>query len=267
MKIIRPTPRWSEITIDADKDMRGKSLTNLNDVEYKRLITETDYVIQKSPDRPQIRIITLFGYLDIGASNKYNVHFYTDKSGFYFDKEIRANENVRPVFDNQKDLGIRNMRWNDGWFAGSLALGVIKNIGDTLTVDVIYDDAYTEVASYLDETNTDTLSAWVDDWVIGTLSTYTENGIITGIKLQFEYNNYDDTDNWSYRLLEDGVEVMSFTLTANSSGTLSGEYNTLKTSADYKTQIYSTSWQSENWKIRNRYLYFRKRYLGIKSGS
>jgi len=37
MKIITPTPRWSEIIIDANKDMNGKSLTNINEIIANKL--------------------------------------------------------------------------------------------------------------------------------------------------------------------------------------------------------------------------------------
>lgn len=289
MKIIRPTRYWSEITIDTDKDMNGTEMSNLRflyiskglsgafdhvDKRWDALVLESSedvwmqFLIPGSKmSGIQITTDEGRGYMNEGA-------FYYYALSNEFRARIKNNDVLRlslvSVFsglDKLIDLGRRENRWLNGWFAGSLAVGVIKNIGDTLTVDVVYDDTYTEVASYLDETNAYDLATWVDDWVIGTLDTYTENGIITGIKLQFEYNNYDSDDDWSYRLLEDGVEVMSFNLPANSTGTLSGEYTTLKTSAEYKTQLYSLAYNSDNWKIRNRYLHFRKRYIGIKAGS
>ena len=261
------SPKWSKVKIDADKDMNGKSLTNLNDVEYKRLITETDYIIQKSPDRRQIRIVTPYGWLDIGAVNEWGLHFYTDRNAFYFDKVLRVNGIVGPYLDAQFDNGIRMSRWLNGWFAGDLGLGVIKNIGDTLTVDVIYEDSYTEVASKLDElTYTLDLGDEVVDYVIGNLDTYTENGIITGVKLQFDGKS-EHAYRVYYKLYENSVEVLSIEINSTDYNTFSAEYNCLKSSAYYECKIYNDYADGETVSIKNRYLYFKKRYIGIKAGS
>ncbi len=231
--------KWSKVKIDADKNMNGSDLFNLDKIEVKG-IDECYY---------HYRVLNIY-------PNEIQ-HVVNGELAFRYGYA----GSITPSKDKTYNLGLKNTRFKDSWVGGNLGIGVIKEPGSTLTVDIILDDAYTEIASYLDETNTTTTTGWADDWDIGALDTYTD------VKLQFDYNNYSSSDNWQYRLLEDGVEVLSFTLPANSTGTLSGEYTTLKQSCEYKTQINSTKWHDGNWKIKNRYLYFKKRYLGIKAGS
>ena len=260
-------PKWSRVIIDTDKDMQGKSLTNLTDVEFKRLVTETDYIIRKSPDINNFRLATPYGWLEIGPANMSFCHFYTSEQPFFFGDNVYINGSVFPFHDKEYNNGTKEFRWLDGWFAGDLGLGVIKNIGDTLTVGVIYEDSYTEVASKPDElTYTLDLGDEVVDYVIGNLDTYTKNGIITGVKLQFDGKS-EHAYRVYYKLYENSVEVLSIEINSTDYNTFSAEYNCLKSSAFYECKIYNDYADGETVSIKNRYLYFKKRYIGIKAGS
>ena len=49
--------RWSKVKIDVDKDMNGKSLTNLNEVNAQIFSPQNGIQIIKSPERGSIRIL------------------------------------------------------------------------------------------------------------------------------------------------------------------------------------------------------------------
>ena len=257
--------RWSKVKIDADKDMNGKSLTNLNEVNAQIFSPQNGFQIIKSPERGSIRIITPSGYMDVGPKNPVWAHFYTDRPRFFFDRGVSVCGALFPYVNDRFDLGKVYSRWINAWIGGNLGLGVIKSPGTTLTVDVIFDDAYVEVASKPTETTYDLKSGEdVTDWDIGTLSTYTTNGIITGIKIQIESRS--STYNARYKLYEDGVEILSFYCGNSTTYRIySAETNTTKKSATYEGRVVKTN-DSGTVSIKNRHLYFKKRYLGIKGG-
>jgi len=264
MKIIQPLPLWSQIQIDADKDMNAKSLTNL-----RRLTLEVDaedgIYIKSKADHPSLY---LTGTLD-------NTEYTTKINGGYYGQYLEIQPHEGGVYrltastligtpDKSKSIGNSIVRFSDGWFAGSLALGVLKDVGDNLTVGVVYHDSEVEKASNLTENSTNSTN-WVDDWDIGTLETVTENGILTRIKLQFDVYQTNTTEPSYYRFLEDGVELGSWSYTNTTYETKSYEFYTKKTSAAYKTQ-FKTYASSYTIYVKNRYLYFAKHYLGIKAG-
>lgn len=257
--------RWSKVKIDADKDMNGKSLTNLNEVNAQIFSPLNGFQIIKSPYRSSFRIITRYGYMDVGAVNNYYMHFYSDEKPFYFNKSVVVDDLVRPYKNNAYDLGHVYYRWLNAWIGGNLGLGVIKSPGTPVTVDVIRDEAYVEVASMPTETTYDLKEAEDEtDWNIGTLSTYTANGIITGIKIQIE--SLSSTPNAIYNLYEDGDQILSFYCGNSSEYRIySAETNTTKKLATYEGRIFK-SVDSGTVSIKNRHLYFKKRYLGIKAG-
>jgi len=237
--------KWSKVKIDTDKDMNAKSLKNLKGIQV-RWIKDLD-----------------LDYVDLKIYPNEIQHLLSGSFWFRYGHQKR----FYPVIDKDASIGQAMNRMNEGWFAGNLGLGVIKNVGETLTVDIIYDDSYSEVASYLDEqvynlNNGDS----VVDWDIGSLTTFTENGVITGIKVQFDaYHSQIGTIH--YKFLENGVEVYSQAITAHLNySTYSFELNTLKTNATYRGVVVNNSGETLNAYIRNRYMYFRKRYLGIKAG-
>jgi len=257
--------RWSKVKIDADKDMNGKSLTNLNEVNAQIFSQQNGIQIIKSPERDSIRIITPTGYMDVGSINSEWAHFYTDRPQFYFDRSVCAYGALFPYINDTFDLGKVDRRWVNAWIGGNLGLGVLKRPGTTLTVDVIFVDAYVEVASKPTETTYDLKSGEdVTDWDIGTLSTYTTNGIITGIKIQIESRS--STDTALYKLYEDGVEILSFYCGHSTTYRVySAETNTTKKSATYEGRVIKYN-DPGTVSIKNRHLYFKKRYLGIKGG-
>ena len=179
--------------------------------------------------------------------------------------QVNIDDNLVPTMDNAYDLGSIGYRWKDAWFHGNVGLGVIKNPGATITVDIIHDQPYVEVAS--DDTERHyslTGSEIVTDWDIGTLNTYTENGVITGIELQFEA--YTTTYDAYYEFYEDDVQRASIYIEPNSDYTsYSIEINTVKTSAHYLCKIEKQN-NSGDVYVRNRSLMFRKRFIGIKAG-
>lgn len=257
--------RWSKVKINADKDMNGKSLTNLNDVDAQIFSVQNKFKITKSPDRDNVRIITPSGYVDIGPENAFNAHFHTDRQQFYFDKQLWVNGKVYPAQTEAYDLGEMNNRWLNAWIGGNLGLGVIKKPGTPLTVDVIYDDAYVEVASKPEKHSYSYVTGGIaEDWIIGTLSTFTANGIITGIKIQIEA--LSPSSSAVYKFYEDGVEILSFQCGKSSKYTIYGaETNTIKKSAWYRARVVKTTSEGKV-EIKNRRLYFKKRYLGIRAG-
>lgn len=257
--------KWSKLEIDADKDMNGKSLTNLNYLNARIFTPESGFQITKSPAGNTFRIITPTGYMDVGSANISHAHFYTDRPSFYFDREVLVNGKVSPYNNDTYDLGEMYRRWLNAWFAGSVGLGVIKSPGSTLTVDVIYDDYYVEVASdhtlKIYDMDVDQIA---DDWQIGTLSTFTANGVVTGIKIQIK--SAATTQDAIYRLYEDGVEIVSFYCGSSADFIIySAETNSIKRAATYEGKVIKTT-KAGIVSIVSRYLYFKKRYLGIKAG-
>ena len=257
--------RWSKVKIDVDKDMNGKSLTKLKEVDAQIFSPQNGFQIIKSPDRDSIRIITPSGNMDVGPMGIYHAHFFTDRPSFYFNKNVLVNGDAHPYENEAYNLGEVHRRWLNAWIGGDLGLGVIKSPGTTLTVDVIFDDAYVEVASMPTETTYDLRAGEEEtDWKIGTLSTYTTNGIITGIKIQIESRS--STYSAAYKLYEDGVEILSFGCGRSTAYRIySGETKTTKKSATYEGKVKKSS-KDGTVSIKNRQLYFKKRYLGIKAG-
>ena len=105
--------------------------------------------------------------MDVGPKNPMWAHFYTDRPGFFFDRSVSVCGALFPYVNNRFDLGKVDTRWINAWIGGNLGLGVIKSPGTTLTVDVIFDDAYVEVASKPTETTYILRSAAdITDWDI-----------------------------------------------------------------------------------------------------
>jgi len=239
-----PILKWSKIKIDTDKDMDGKSLANLNEIIANKV---NGFNIKYDVD--------LDGNIEFSK-----VRIDTDK-----DMNGKSLTNIQNIYING-DLGSLSQRAVNGWFSGNLGLGVIKEIGESLTVDVIYEEDYYLKASDL-AIRSYTLGGeqYVTDWDIGTLSTETENGAIT--KVKFQVSAYIEAGNkYYYKLYENGVEKLSFYVTSSSYQTYSGEYICLKSSASFKGRLYNSYSVDIPAHVKNRYLYFKKCYLGIKAG-
>ena len=184
--------------------------------------------------------------------------------------DINLEGDFIPSADKTYNIGSRTARWLDGWFAGSLGLGVIAEPGTTLKVDVIYEDSYVEVASDSEEKTYPQNTSGASDWVVSGQSTFTENGIATKVKIQFDA--YWDAGGggivgYAY-FYENGVERISWDLAdIGSWKTFSGEFVTTLKTADYELKISTTSFGgSYHVHIRNRHLFMKKLYLGIKAG-
>ncbi|MBI2059787.1 MAG: hypothetical protein HYT87_08460 [Nitrospirae bacterium] len=58
-----------------------------------------------------VRIQTDSGYVDIGPQNTSWSHFQTDRTQFYFNKQVGVDGNLFPYTDNTRDLGGSSNRW------------------------------------------------------------------------------------------------------------------------------------------------------------
>lgn len=263
-------PKWSDIIIDTDKDMNGKSLTNLNEVDAQIFSPQNGFQITKSPERDSVRISTPFGYVDIGPMNKYNTHFYTDKPTFFFSKNVCVNGSIYPYRNNAYELGFATSRWSNVWIAGNLGLGVIQDIGTPLTVDVIYQEADTEV--YNKPTQYNYFLTERDRIRLGrtdVLDTYTTNGISTRVTLTFEYSSEGAGGIiGTWEIFENSALVISDDLitTNNQFVTKTYTWYTINQSSQIEIYIDVTPRDSRyDFSIRNIRVMFARGYLGIKS--
>jgi len=158
-----------------------------------------------------------------------------------------------------------------------LELGTITTLanGQSLNSKTATDTetSYTEVASYADLFYTKSTS-YVDDYDFGTLSTYANKNELVSTIVKFQADLYarrvpqcDYTRSHTVysRLLEDGVEKVVLSAAGANAGTKSAEFETTKTSANYKTQLRTTDDSEDRGAcIRNRYIYMKKRYYKIQ---
>ncbi|MCD6162310.1 MAG: hypothetical protein J7K40_07845 [candidate division Zixibacteria bacterium] len=182
--------------------------------------------------------------------------------------DVTFNNSVIPTQDNAFDIGSHSDRFKNGWFAGSLGLGVIADVGTQLYVDIIYDDAYSQAYSNTSGTRYQDTGTYQD--FSTTINYYTANGIITGVKVSIEFYNpnpFDMEDVGEYRIYEDGALVGSVqvgTVPANSTVTRIIEFNTKKTSAtitgEWVQNVAGYFW------VTRRDIFLRKRFIGIKAG-
>jgi len=174
--------------------------------------------------------------------------------------------NVENIYINN-NLGSESQRVKNAYFLGDLYLGFIKDIGSNLTVSVLKEEDYYEKASDLAERSYNVSpDSKVTDWVLGTLTTETQAGIVTGVKLQVDTYFETARSNY-YELYEAGIEKLSMAITSTTYQTLIGEYNTLKGSATFVGKIRGDPNYSNTVYVKNRYLYFKKKWIGIKGGS
>lgn len=263
-------PKWSDIIIDTDKDMNGKSLTNLNEVDAQIFSPQNGFQITKSPQRDSVRISTPFGYVDIGPMNIYNMHFYTDRPRFFFSNNVCVNGSVYPYKHGAYELGGVGRRWSNAWIAGNLGLGVIKDIGTQLTVDVIYQEADTEV--YNDPTQYDYSLSEGDNIRVGytdELDTYTTNGILTRVTLTFEYSGEGPggiVGTWE--IFENSALIISDDLVTTNNRFVTKTYTWYTKNQSSQIDIYvkvTSSVFRYAFSIRNIRVMFARSYLGIKS--
>jgi len=162
------------------------------------------------------------------------------------------------------DIGSLDKRLGSVYLSENLSLGVIKEPGTNLTVDILSEEGKTEVARYLDE-NQIKSGSWAVDWDISQLNTFTENGIITRVDLSVEIKTIDSGYTVYYRIVEDGVEKASVSTDSKDYVQINMSYYTIKTQVNLQTQMRTYN-DYKTGAVRNRRLFFSKCYLGIKAG-
>ena len=169
--------------------------------------------------------------------------------------------NLKNLFVTDGLGGLEN-RIPKAYFDREIYLAIQGSSGQSLKLDVISNGDYSEILSYTDEHEVTAIS-WIDDWDIGTLTTFTKEGVVTGIMFTCEvwqrsgYHGY-------VRLLEDSVELASFMANVQEWVIKTIEVKTNKVTATYKIQA-KVDASAFPLKIRNRHFYFREEYLGIKA--
>ena len=81
------------------------------DASYGRIYINDGNTIIQEGDGNGIRIQTNNGYVDIGSMNTSYAHFQTDRTQFYFNKQVIVNGNIKPYSNNNFDLGDSSNRW------------------------------------------------------------------------------------------------------------------------------------------------------------
>ncbi len=74
----------------------------------------TDTVISEGNNNA-VRIKTNYGFVEIGPQNTGYAHFQTDRSKFYFNKDIYVDGDLRPYHDSSQMLGGPSNEWLDIW--------------------------------------------------------------------------------------------------------------------------------------------------------
>lgn len=67
-----------------------------------------------------LRVSTGSGYIDLGPQNTSWAHLQTDRSQFYFNKQIGVDGHAFPYLDNTYDLGLSGNRWRNLYLSGTI---------------------------------------------------------------------------------------------------------------------------------------------------